>query len=339
MGESNRGDILTVSNLHHTYLQGTPLAQPALFGVNLVIPAGSCVAIIGHTGSGKSTLIQHFNGLLRPQMGEVVVNGARLSNPQVDIRAIRQQVGLVFQNPEDQIFERLVGDDIAYGPLKQGIPLSEVVQRAKWAMGVVGLDFDEMKNRSTFAMSGGEKRKVALAGVLVLRPQILVLDEPTAGLDPRSRRDLLRRIRDLNRSEGLTVVFVSHNMEEVAYLADTVYVLAAGHIAFHGTPRELFGALDERPDLQVGAPPGVEILRALHSRGYHVDTTRFTVPEVAEEVAAAASGQRGPAAAAEPPSGDLSAPPTAWEGPAHRREPDGRHPHAHAEDRGDAHGR
>lgn len=278
--------IVSVQGLTHSYLRGTPLEQPALHGIDMEVFEGECVAVIGHTGSGKSTLIQHFNGLSRPQQGEVTVDGDRLSDNKVDIKAVRRKVGLVFQNPEDQIFERLVGDDIAYGPLKQKIPLAEVVRRAKWAMAVVGLDFDDMKNRDTYALSGGQKRKVAIAGVLALRPKVLVLDEPTAGLDPRSRRDLLNRIKELNQTEGVTVVFVSHNMAEVAYLADRVYVLAEGRVVYCGTPRELFSSLDQLTQYQVGAPDGVEILRDLRERGYAVDTKAFKVPEVADEIIA-----------------------------------------------------
>lgn len=290
--------MVAVKGLSHTYLQGTPLEHAALHGIDMEVLEGECVAVIGHTGSGKSTLIQHFNGLSRPQRGEVTVDGVNLSDNKVDIRAVRRKVGLVFQNPEDQIFERLVGDDIAYGPLKQKIPLPEVVKRAKWAMEVVGLDFDEMKNRDTYALSGGQKRKVAIAGVLALRPSVLVLDEPTAGLDPRSRRDLLERIKDLNEREGLTVVFVSHNMAEVAYLANRVYVMAEGRVVYSGTPRELFHSLDELAAYQVGAPDGVEILRTLRERGYDVDTTAFQVPEVANEVLRVLSRKAGGGAGA-----------------------------------------
>lgn len=276
--------ILTVTDLQHTYMLGTPLEHQALTGVNMTVNRGECVAIIGHTGSGKSTLIQHFNGLMRPQSGTVIVDGLDLSQPQLPVKALRQKVGLVFQNPEDQIFEKLVGDDVAYGPLKLGLPLKEVVQRVRWAMELVGLPFEELKDRATFALSGGQKRKVALAGVLALQPSILVLDEPTAGLDPRSRKELLERIKRLNQEEGLTLIFVTHNMEEVAWLADRVYVMAGGRVVVHGTPREIFSNQTLLAEHRIGMPETVEILHALHDRGYPVDTGEFTVEGAAREI-------------------------------------------------------
>lgn len=276
--------IILVEDLDHVYMQNTPLQHQALYGVNMSIARGECVAIIGHTGSGKSTLIQHFNGLQLPQKGRVVIDGLDLSQRKVDVRALRRKVGLVFQNPEDQIFEKLVGDDIAYGPLKQGLSIKEVTERAKWAMEVVGLSFADMKDRETFALSGGEKRKVALAGVLALRPEILVLDEPTAGLDPRSRKDLLERIRYLNRSENLTVVFVSHNMEEVAYLAHRVYVMANGRVVCEGTPRHVFGIADILNKYHIGTPETVEILHRLKRKGYSVNPEAYEVQETVKEI-------------------------------------------------------
>jgi energy-coupling factor transport system ATP-binding protein len=279
-----RMSIIEVKGLEHTYLAGTPLSHHALKGIDIRIDEGECVAIIGHTGSGKSTLIQHFNGLSIPQTGTVVIDGVNLANAKVDRKAVRRKVGLVFQNPEDQIFEKIIGDDIAYGPIKQGLPMKEVAQRVKWAMEVVGLDFHGMKDRETYALSGGQKRKVALAGVLSLRPKVLVLDEPTAGLDPKSRKDLLARIKALNEEQGMTVVFVSHNMEEVAYLAKRVYVMADGNVVYTGTPRELFASIEELTQYEVGAPEGVEILRRLKDSGYRVELGPFQVPEVAAQI-------------------------------------------------------
>lgn len=276
--------IIEVKGLEHTYLAGTPLSHHALKGIDIRIDEGECVAIIGHTGSGKSTLIQHFNGLSIPQTGTVVIDGVNLASAKVDRKAVRRKVGLVFQNPEDQIFEKIIGDDIAYGPIKQGLPMKEVAQRVKWAMEVVGLDFHGMKDRETYALSGGQKRKVALAGVLSLRPKVLVLDEPTAGLDPKSRKDLLARIKALNEEQGMTVVFVSHNMEEVAYLAKRVYVMADGNVVYTGTPRELFASIEELTQYEVGAPEGVEILRRLKDSGYRVELGPFQVPEVAAQI-------------------------------------------------------
>ncbi|MGG4441060.1 energy-coupling factor transporter ATPase [Brevibacillus fortis] len=276
--------IVHVENLSHVYMQGTPLEHRALDQVSIQVAEGECLAIIGHTGSGKSTLIQHFNGLIRPQSGKVIINGMDVSSPKIDIRTLRRQVGLVFQNPEDQLFEKLVGDDVAYGPFRMGLPLEEVRRRVQWAMDLVGLSFEEMKDRPTFALSGGQKRKVALAGVLSLQPKVLVLDEPTAGLDPRSRLELLDRIRRLNREEKLTVIFVSHNMEEVAKLADRVYVMANGQSVCEGTPRQIFGNQELLRQHHIGTPESVDILYRLREQGYSIDPSAFLPEETAMEI-------------------------------------------------------
>ncbi|MFG0212605.1 energy-coupling factor transporter ATPase [Brevibacillus porteri] len=276
--------IVNVENLSHVYMQGTPLEHRALDQVSIQVAEGECLAIIGHTGSGKSTLIQHFNGLIRPQSGTVIINGMDVSSPKIDIRTLRRQVGLVFQNPEDQLFEKLVGDDVAYGPFRMGLPLEEVRRRVQWAMDLVGLSFQEMKDRPTFALSGGQKRKVALAGVLSLQPKVLVLDEPTAGLDPRSRLELLDRIRRLNREEKLTVIFVSHNMEEVAKLADRVYVMANGKSVCEGTPRQIFGNQELLRQHHIGTPESVDILYRLREKGYSIDPSAFLPEETAMEI-------------------------------------------------------
>lgn len=276
--------ILEVKELQHIYMEKTPLEHKALSGVSLRVDKGECVAIIGHTGSGKSTLIQHFNGLMRPQQGEVMVEGQNLSNSKLDVKALRRKVGLVFQNPEDQIFEKLIGDDIAYGPLKMGLPLKEVRDRVKWAMELVGLSFEELKDRVTYALSGGQKRKVALAGVLALKPKILVLDEPTAGLDPRSRQELLDQIVQLNKKENMTVIFVSHNMEEVAYLAKRIYVLADGRNLIEGTPGDIFGNSEILAKHHIGAPHTVEILAQLKERGYSINLKAYEIEAAAKEM-------------------------------------------------------
>ncbi|MFF2527798.1 energy-coupling factor transporter ATPase [Brevibacillus sp. NPDC058079] len=276
--------IVNVENLSHVYMQGTPLEHRALDQVTIQVAEGECLAIIGHTGSGKSTLIQHFNGLIRPQSGTVIINGMDVSSPKIDIRTLRRQVGLVFQNPEDQLFEKLVGDDVAYGPFRMGLPLEEVRRRVQWAMDLVGLSFQEMKDRPTFALSGGQKRKVALAGVLSLQPKVLVLDEPTAGLDPRSRLELLERIRRLNREEKLTVIFVSHNMEEVAKLADRVCVMANGKSVCDGTPRQIFGNQELLRQHHIGTPESVDILYRLREQGYSIDPSAFLPEETAMEI-------------------------------------------------------
>lgn len=276
--------IIEIDNLSHTYMKGTPLEHVALKETSMYVEEGECIAIIGHTGSGKSTLIQHFNGLIRPESGKVIIDGLNLSKKKLDLKTLRRKVGLVFQNPEDQIFEKLIGDDVAYGPFKLELPLKEVRERVKWAMDMVGLDFEEMKDRQTFALSGGQKRKVALAGILALKPKILVLDEPTAGLDPRSRNELLDKIKSLNKLEKLTVVFVSHNMEEVAYLANRVYVMAGGTDVLTGTPEEIFTDQRNLQRYQIGTPETVQVLYRLTDLGYKVNPAAFTITDASNEI-------------------------------------------------------
>ncbi|MET3697519.1 energy-coupling factor transport system ATP-binding protein [Bacillus oleivorans] len=277
-------NIIEVTNLGHTYMKGTPLEHIALSETSIYVKEGECVAIIGHTGSGKSTLIQHFNGLMRPESGEVIIDGENIADKNIDIKSLRRKVGIVFQNPEDQIFESLVGDDVAYGPFKSGLPVKEVRERVKWAMSVVGLDFDEMKDRQTFALSGGQKRKVALAGILALKPKVLVLDEPTAGLDPKSSKEILEKIQDLNKKEKMTIVFVSHNMEEVAFLADRIYVMAEGTVVLSGTPREIFTDREKMQKYHIGTPETVRLLYRLQAEGYSVRADAFSIEEVSKEV-------------------------------------------------------
>lgn len=283
--------LVVVENLTHTYMKGTPMEHVGLKGANMYVNEGECVAIIGHTGSGKSTLIQHFNGLMRPEAGKVIIDGEDIAKKKADMKALRRKVGLVFQNPEDQIFEKIIGDDIAYGPFKLGLPLKEVRERVKWAMGIVGLDFEEMKDRQTFALSGGQKRKVALAGILALKPKILVLDEPTAGLDPRSRNELLDQIKYLNQEEKLTVIFVSHNMEEVAFLADRVYVMADGADVLTGTPKEIFSDKEKLQRYHIGTPETVEVLYRLTDLGYDVNTAAYTISAASNEIIKVLAGR------------------------------------------------
>ncbi|RYL92557.1 energy-coupling factor transporter ATPase [Sporolactobacillus sp. THM7-4] len=265
-------------------MQHTPLEHQALSGINMEVNRGECIAIIGHTGSGKSTLIQHLNGLMQPQKGKIIVDGEDLSDSNVDLKALRRKVGLVFQNPESQIFEHLIGDEVAYGPFKLGLPLNEVRKRVKWAMEMVGLSFNEMKDRPTYALSGGQKRKVALAGVLALKPEILVLDEPTAGLDPYSKNELLEKIKKLNREEKITVIFISHNLEEVSFLAHRLYVLANGKNLVDGTPNDLFSNKEILEKYKIGTPDSVDILYKLKDAGFSINPRLFDVSCVAAQI-------------------------------------------------------
>ncbi|RLC72862.1 MAG: energy-coupling factor transporter ATPase [Chloroflexi bacterium] len=282
---NNREPIIQVNDLHHTYLRETPLEVTALRGVNMEIHAGEAVGIIGRTGAGKSTVVQHFNGLIRPrQPGRVIVYGHDMSDPNVDVRAIRQKVGLVFQYPEQQLFERLVGDDIAFGPRKLGLPFEEIRERVREAMEMVGLGFEEFKDRFTFSLSGGEMRKAAIAGVLALRPQVLILDESTSGVDPRGRKDLLSRIDYLHRHHGLTVIFVSPNMEDMAGLVERIYVMDGGRTVMSGSTREIFSQPEKLAEYGLGVPQVTEVMHELKARGEEVDTTVLTVAEAEEEI-------------------------------------------------------
>jgi energy-coupling factor transport system ATP-binding protein len=277
--------FIKVSDLHHTYLRGTPLEVTALRSVSLEIHKGESVGIIGRTGSGKSTAVQHLNGLLRPhEPGKVVVDGQDLSDPTVDIRRIRQKVGLAFQYPEQQLFERLVGDDIAFGPKKLGIERPERIERVKRSMETVGLDFEAFKDRLTFSLSGGEMRKVALAGVLALEPEVLILDESTSGLDPRSRRELLGRLQALHRDRGLTLVLVSPSMEDVAMMVDRLYVMDHGRVVTSGTSREIFAQPELLRGYGLGVPQVTEVAEELMARGIHLGSLPLTVAEGVEEV-------------------------------------------------------
>jgi energy-coupling factor transport system ATP-binding protein len=243
-------------------MRGTPLEVQAISDVNFTVERGEILGVLGHTGSGKSTAIQHLNALLRPHGGSVVVFGQDTATPKVDVRAIRRRVGLVFQLPEAQLFEQYVGDDIAYGPRKLNLPRPEVRARVQRAMAAVGLDFEGFKDRLTFRLSGGQMRRVALAGVLALEPEVLVLDEPTAGLDPHARRQLMGHILAL-AEQGITLVIISHNMEEMAEICDRLVVIADGRTVMQGTPAQIFGRPAELRALGLNAPDVTQVAESL----------------------------------------------------------------------------
>jgi energy-coupling factor transport system ATP-binding protein len=276
--------IIQVEDLHHTYLEGTPFETVSLRGVDMEVGESEIVAIIGPTGSGKSTLIQHFNGLIRPQKGKVIVAGHDLSDQRLDVKGLRRQVGLVFQSPEQQLFEQYVGDDIAFGPRKFGLHATEVRRRVRKAMEMVGLGFEEFKDRFTFSLSGGEMRKVAMAGVLALEPSILIFDEPTSGLDPATSQELVSRILELHRSEGVTIVLVSHNMDDVAQLADRVYVIVGGRKVMEGTPRQTFSQVELLRGYGLDVPQVTQVMYGLRRAGKQVRVDLVTVGEAEEEI-------------------------------------------------------
>ena len=276
--------VLGVEDLHHTYLPGSPFEAVSLQGVSMTVEEGEIVAIIGPTGSGKSTLIQHFNGLIRPQKGRVLVLGVDLSDDGLDIKWLRRQVGLIFQTPEQQLFEQYVGDDVAFGPRNFGLDPPEVRQRVKKAMETVGLGFEEFKDRMTFSLSGGEMRKVAMAGVLALEPKILVFDEPTCGLDPVTATEFLAKIRQLRDQEEVTIILVSHDMESVALLADRIYVIVQGRAVLEGTPRQIFSQSGLLHSYGLDAPQVTQVLHGLRHRGREVRVDLLSVSEAEEEI-------------------------------------------------------
>ena len=278
--------LIQVKGLHHIYLRSTPMEAVSLRGVDLIIERGEIVGLIGPTGSGKSTLLQHLNGLLRPQRGEVWVEGQSLADPHTDLRLVRQRVGLLFQNPEDQLFERYAGDDVAFGPRNLGLGRDEVRERVRRAMEAVGLDFAVFKDRLTVTLSQGEQRRLALAGVLALEPDVLALDEPTAGLDPQGRQELLDYLARWRAERGDTIMLASHTMEDLVRLADRVYVLVGGRIVLEGTPRQVFSQGGELACLGLGVPVATAVMWELRARGVPVRADCLTVEEAAVEIKA-----------------------------------------------------
>jgi energy-coupling factor transporter ATPase len=258
--------IIEVRGLGHDYMQGTPLAVTAISDINLEVRRGEIVGVIGHTGCGKSTAIQHLNGLYRPQRGGVRVLGQDLRDPKTDVRKLRQHVGLLFQNAEAQLFEQYTGDDVAYGPRNLKLSREDVRARVRRAMDSVGLGFEEFKDRITFGLSGGQMRRVALAGVLALEPEVLVLDEPTAGLDPQGRRQLYETLLALHAA-GLTLVIVSHNMDELAQVCHRLFVIDHGQTVMSGTPAEIFARAAELKRIGLGVPGVTEAVDDLRQAG------------------------------------------------------------------------
>lgn len=273
---------IMVTNLSYTYAERTPLAVEALSGIDLTVGNGEFLGLIGHTGSGKSTLIQHLNGLLKPPPGRVVVDGIDLGAKHTNLRAIRQKVGLVFQYPEHQVFEETVFDDIAFGPRNLHQSQLDVEDRVEEAMTLVGLDFAVYKDRSPLELSGGQLRRVAIAGVLAMKPRTLILDEPTAGLDPRGRDDILGRIAALRRDLGLTVILVSHHLEELAPLVDRLVVLDRGRVLLSGTPREVFRQEDLLRSVGLDVPEMVRLVHKLRAQGIPLEGEPLTVEEAWE---------------------------------------------------------
>ena len=274
---------IVFENINFIYNAGMPTERKALEDICLEIPDGQFVGIIGHTGSGKSTLIQHMNGLMKASSGALYFQGENIYEKGYDLKSLRTKVGLVFQYPEHQLFEVDVFSDVCFGPKNQGLEQEEVEKRAKEALRMVGVE-DHMFFQSPFELSGGQKRRVAIAGVLAMRPDVLVLDEPTAGLDPKGRGEILDLIKDLQVKTGKTVILVSHSMEDVAEYVDRIIVMNEGKIMLDGTPREVFKHTQGLEEVGLAAPEVSYILRDLKKRGLDVATDAITISEAAEAI-------------------------------------------------------
>lgn len=275
---------IKIENLTHVYMPKSPFEKKALDNVNLVIEDGEFLALIGHTGSGKSTLIQHLNGLLEPTSGRILVDDIDITNKEAKLTEIRKKIGLVFQYPEYQLFEETIEKDIAFGPNNLELSSEEVSRRVKKSMEMVGLDYETYKNVSPFDLSGGQKRRVAIAGVIAMEPKVLILDEPTAGLDPKGRDDILGQIRQLHDKYGMTIVLVSHSMEDVAKLAEKVIVMNKGKVVLTGTPKEVFKEVDILEEIGLGVPQVTYLMKELIKKGFDVSDEAYTIEQAKEEI-------------------------------------------------------
>ena len=274
---------IKLEHLNYVYSAGTAYEKQALKDVCLEIPHGEFVGIIGHTGSGKSTLIQHLNGLVKATSGALYYDGKNIYEPGYNMRELRNQVGLVFQYPEHQLFEVDVMSDVCFGPKNLGLSKEEVEERAKKALTQVGLDESYYK-KSPFELSGGQKRRVAIAGILAMHPQVLILDEPTAGLDPKGRDEILDQVALLQKERKITVILVSHSMEDVARYVDRIIVVNDGKILFDDTPKQVFQHYKELESVGLAAPQVTYVVKALKEKGWDIDTTATTVEEAKEAI-------------------------------------------------------
>ena len=257
----------------------------ALDDVSFSLADGEFAAIIGHTGSGKSTLLQQLNGLLHPDSGRITVNNVCITDDGVKMVDIRRRVGLVFQYPEYQLFEETVAKDVAFGPKQIGISGDELDHAVREAIALTGLDYDKVAECSPFELSGGQKRRVAIAGVLAMKPEVLILDEPTAGLDPVAHREVLNLIRNIHQQSGMTILLVSHNMGDIAELADHVLVMDDGHLVMNGTPSEVFSQGEKLRAIGLNVPPAMEMMEKLHERIPEIEASALTIPAAAEAIA------------------------------------------------------
>ena len=275
---------IKIENLTHVYMPKSPFEKKALDNVNLLIEDGEFLALIGHTGSGKSTLIQHLNGLLEPTSGRILVDDIDITNKEAKLTEIRKKIGLVFQYPEYQLFEETIEKDIAFGPNNLGLSSEEVSRRVKKSMEMVGLDYETYKDVSPFDLSGGQKRRVAIAGVIAMEPKVLILDEPTAGLDPQGRDDILEQIKLLHEKYKMTIVLVSHSMEDVGKLAQRIVVMNKGKVELLGKPSEVFKEVETLEKIGLAVPQVTYLMRVLRERGFNVSDEIFTIEKGTEAI-------------------------------------------------------
>ena len=267
--------VISVENLTHTYSVGTPFERTAIRDVSVTLTQGESVFVLGHTGSGKSTFVQHLNALLQPTCGKVKIDGEDINKDKISRRDVKRRVGLVFQYPEYQLFEETVAEDIAFGPRNMKLPKEEIDERVREAAGFVGVD-EKLFSRSPLELSGGQKRRVAIAGVIAMRPEVLILDEPTAGLDPIGSRTIMENIRDYRQKTGATVLVVSHNMDDAARYCGRLIVFDHGSIRMDGTPEQVFAHTEELMEIGLNVPKAAEIAAALRRRGIPLEGAVFT---------------------------------------------------------------
>lgn len=283
---------IRVEHLTHIYDKGLPTEQIALEDINFTVADGELLGVIGHTGSGKSTLLQHLNGLLKPSSGRVLVGDVDITAPGVSMVEIRKRIGLVFQYPEYQLFEETVAKDVAFGPKNLGLSEQEIDERVQEALELVGLDYEQIKERSPFELSGGQKRRVAIAGVVAMRPEVLILDEPTAGLDPKAHHDVLDMVQEVHRRTGNIIILVSHNMADIARVSDKIIVIDSGHLVITGTPQEVFAQKELLRGVGLDLPPITEFTETLREKGMALPPTILDTKEAALAIAKALQEKR-----------------------------------------------
>lgn len=275
---------IKITNLTHIYAPDSPFESKAIDNVSLEINDGEFIALIGHTGSGKSTLIQHLNGLLKANEGQILINDFDITASGVSLVDIRKKVGLVFQYPEYQLFEETIEKDIAFGPRNLGLSEEEINQAVRYSMSLVGLDYEKSKDKSPFDLSGGQKRRIAIAGVLAMKPEILILDEPTAGLDPKGRDDILSNIKEIHEREKNTIILVSHSMDDVAKLADRLLVMNHGKVEFFDTPTEVFKNEARLKEIGLDVPQVLQLANQLREKGFEISSEILTIDDIKNEI-------------------------------------------------------